>query len=288
MANRHGLAESSLNALVERSGWSKFYFLREFHRVTGETPKQYLQRVRLEKAAAKLNSNDLTVLEIALDAGFRSHEVFTKAFRKQFGLTPSQYRKRMLDHGNGDFCKVQYRSFIDQTSPCIGLFHLNGKTKPRSVTMKDMEITRLTLEPQPILFIQRKLDQDELQQNMAECFGQLFSHGMQQGLAITGQPIARYTSIGPGLWTVDFVLPFSKVAEAVDDMQSGFLEGGTVVKGVHYGPYDALAESYVAIEKWLEKAGLFPRSANWEQYVTSPAEVPDPSDWRTDIYWPVE
>ena len=39
-------------------------------------------------------------------------------------------------------------------------------------------------------------------------------------------------------------------------MQSGFLEGGTVVNGVHFGPYDALAESYVAFEKWLEKAGF--------------------------------
>lgn len=154
--------------------------------------------------------------------------------------------------------------------------------------MKDMEISRVNLDPQPILFIQRKFDQADLQKHMAECFGKLFGHGMQQGLAIAGQPMARYVSIGPGLWTVDFVLPLSAPAEPVDDMQSGSLEGGEVVKGVHYGPYEALQESYIAIESWLEKEGLTPRAANWEQYMTSPAEIPDTAQWRTDIYWPVE
>jgi len=46
--------EVSLDALAERAGWSPFHFHREFRRIVGETPKQYMLRLRLERAAARL------------------------------------------------------------------------------------------------------------------------------------------------------------------------------------------------------------------------------------------
>lgn len=154
--------------------------------------------------------------------------------------------------------------------------------------MKEPVITRVTLEPQPMLFIRRKVEQTQLQPCFAECFGKLFGHGMQNGLPITGNPIARYVSMGPGLWTVDSILPLASAAESAGEMQAGFLDGGDVVKAVHLGPYEELRESYIAVQTWLETQGLTPRSAHWEQYVTDPGEEPDPSKWQTDIYWPVQ
>src|SRR6185503_16922002 len=84
----------SLDALAAKAGWSRFHFHRAFRRVTGETPKQYTLRVRVERAAARLLTQDGPILEVAAGVGFASHAVFTRAFRRHFGCTPVQYRVR--------------------------------------------------------------------------------------------------------------------------------------------------------------------------------------------------
>jgi AraC family transcriptional regulator len=286
-ANDKDRAESNhLLALSQRSGWSKFHLHREFHRVTGETPKQYTQRVRLERAAAQLNASRKSVIDIALAAGFQSHEVFTRAFKKRFNCSPSAYRKKSL-MGKSQDDQSSYRSLVHTISPCTGLFYLGNKAENWSQNMKDPEIKRVTLDPQPILYIRRKVEQAQLQPYFAECFGKLFGYGMQHGLPITGQPIARYIAIGPGQWTVDCVLPLAEPVKGEGEMQAGELDGGVVIKAMHFGPYEALNQSYVAIETWMEEEGVSPTGANWEQYVTDPGEEPDSSKWQTDIYWPI-
>ncbi len=82
----------NLETLAERFGYSPFHFHRRFKELTGETPRQYVHRLRLEKAAYKLQITDETVLDIGLSVGFRNHETFSRAFKKQFDHTPSRYR----------------------------------------------------------------------------------------------------------------------------------------------------------------------------------------------------
>ncbi|MGH9147242.1 MAG: helix-turn-helix transcriptional regulator, partial [Vicinamibacterales bacterium] len=82
----------TLEQLAERAGWSPFDLHRTFSEMVGETPKGYSLRLRLERAAARLVSTRDSVLDIALATGFRSHEVFTRAYRRQFGQTPASYR----------------------------------------------------------------------------------------------------------------------------------------------------------------------------------------------------
>lgn len=81
-----------LDRLARLAGLSPFHFLREFRALTGETPKQYVLRLRLERAALRLVLLRSSVLEIALDCGFHSHETFTRAFRKRFRTSPTDYR----------------------------------------------------------------------------------------------------------------------------------------------------------------------------------------------------
>lgn len=59
----------------------------------GETPGAHQRRVRLDRGAWLLLNSQATVLEIALETGWESHETFTRAFRAQFGVTPSALRK---------------------------------------------------------------------------------------------------------------------------------------------------------------------------------------------------
>jgi AraC family transcriptional regulator len=82
----------SLQALATRSGWSPFHLHRAFQRVVGETPKEYTLRLRIERAAGRLTTSGESVIDIAIDAGFTSHEVFTRAFRRHFGRSPARYR----------------------------------------------------------------------------------------------------------------------------------------------------------------------------------------------------
>lgn len=79
--------------LYERAGYSRRHADRIFKELTGKTPQEYVTAVRLSKGAAKLASTKDSVLEIALDSSFQSHEGFTRAFRHLFRASPREYRR---------------------------------------------------------------------------------------------------------------------------------------------------------------------------------------------------
>jgi AraC family transcriptional regulator len=85
----------ALQALSRRVGLSAFQLHRLFTATLGETPMQYTSRLRLERAALRLLIQEATVLDIALDCGYRHHETFTRAFKRHFGQVPSAYRRWM-------------------------------------------------------------------------------------------------------------------------------------------------------------------------------------------------
>jgi AraC family transcriptional regulator len=82
----------SLDVLSAKASLSPAHFQRTFQALVGETPKNYVARLRLERAAFRLLIHDATLLDIALDCGFQNHETFTRAFRRRFGMPPSSYR----------------------------------------------------------------------------------------------------------------------------------------------------------------------------------------------------
>ena len=84
----------SLDLLADEVQLSKYHFHQLFRRVTGETPKCYVDRLRLERAALQLRIRQATVLEIALECGYRNPETFSRAFRAQFAMSPREYRQR--------------------------------------------------------------------------------------------------------------------------------------------------------------------------------------------------
>lgn len=84
--------ELSLALLSKRAGMSPSHFHRRFKAEIGETPSDYVARLRLERAAFRLHIQEASILQIALDCGYQSHETFTRAFRRAFGKSPSAYR----------------------------------------------------------------------------------------------------------------------------------------------------------------------------------------------------
>lgn len=73
------------------AGLSKSYYSHMFHFYIGETPRNYILKQKLLFGAGQLFGSK-KIVDIALDTGFQSHEAFTRSFKKQFGLTPSEYR----------------------------------------------------------------------------------------------------------------------------------------------------------------------------------------------------
>ncbi|HEX4050133.1 MAG TPA: helix-turn-helix domain-containing protein [Steroidobacteraceae bacterium] len=276
---------SSLHALANRAGWSAFHLHRALHMLLGETPKQYSLRLRLERAAHELLTSCRHVKSIAGEAGFRSHEVFTRAFCRQFRISPGQYRAQLVAAARRGAWK-RHAAIISLAGPCIRLFHLPLHPSQRLPAMS-VTVTRKDCPEQPVLLIRRRIARGELQKTFAECFGMLFGHGQRSGLPIAGWPLARYVAMGPGLWTIEAAMPLASPAPASGEMQPGSLPAGPAAFAVHVGAYERLPDTHAAIERWIEAQGYQIGGAPWESYVTDPAQHPDPAQWRTEVYWPL-
>jgi AraC family transcriptional regulator len=88
-----------LDEIAMACGVSRFHLTRAFGAATGYSVVRYLRVRRLSEAARALASGAGDILAVALDAGYGSHEAFTRAFRDQFGVTPEAVRsQRRLDN----------------------------------------------------------------------------------------------------------------------------------------------------------------------------------------------
>lgn len=84
----------SVSELAAHAGLSLRSFIRRFKAATGETPQRYVQRVRIERARALLESTALNVDEIAQRVGYSDAPSFRRLFTRHTGLAPSAYRSR--------------------------------------------------------------------------------------------------------------------------------------------------------------------------------------------------
>ncbi|MFP2924836.1 helix-turn-helix domain-containing protein [Pyxidicoccus sp. 3LG] len=83
--------------LAERAQLSPYHFARAFKSSTGETPRAYVERLRVEKAAELIRGTELPLADIALACGFSSQSRLTTAFRRATGFTPALYRRGAED-----------------------------------------------------------------------------------------------------------------------------------------------------------------------------------------------
>ncbi|MCC7450341.1 MAG: helix-turn-helix transcriptional regulator [Anaerolineae bacterium] len=79
--------------LAAIAGFSVPHFHRIFTAHTGESIACYVRRVRLIRAGQKLRMGAVDITEVALAAGYQTHTAFGKAFKQQFGLSPSEFRQ---------------------------------------------------------------------------------------------------------------------------------------------------------------------------------------------------
>jgi AraC family transcriptional regulator len=152
-------------------------------------------------------------------------------------------------------------------------------------------VTKQDIAPQPVLLVRRRVKRSEIASAITDGLGKIFQYAQQHGVALTGHPLTRYVEIGPGLMTIEPAMRIASggpvASDASEEVLSATLPGGPAAKTTHFGKDDDLHEAYAAIEQWMKAEGAASGGAPWEDYVTDPAESPDPKNWQTDVYWPL-
>ena len=289
----------SLQTLAVRSHLSRYHLHRVFARAVGETPANLALRLRLGRAAVLLLTTRRSVLDVALSSGFQSHETFCRAFRRRFSMTPQAYRKRGFVPRLNAAQTRAHIAFSQQVAPCVGLYHIGSEEKSEENAMT-YSIEKKMLPPQPVLVVRRKVKRSEIAATIGQTLPHIFAFAQQHAIALSGLPFTRYIEMGPGLVTME---PGMRIAASSGDLTSigkgqtaaaaesevvaGTLPGGPVATTLHIGPYENLSDAYAAIQHWIETQGLAAAGAPWESYVTDPGENPNPSEWKTEVFWPL-
>jgi len=96
---------------------SKFHYMRLFREVVGDSVMDYVNKRKLTLAAAALIETNAKILDIALDYGFDSRDVFTRSFKAFTGITPAEYRrngKNMISSKSVmEYKNMKYKNTID-------------------------------------------------------------------------------------------------------------------------------------------------------------------------------
>lgn len=84
--------ELNLTELAKASGYSEYHFLRIFKAVTQHTPADYIRKRRLSEIVREIDKSGRAVSDIAYEYGFNSKENFTRAFKTEHNVAPTEYR----------------------------------------------------------------------------------------------------------------------------------------------------------------------------------------------------
>ncbi len=94
--NTHISEKITLEKIAERVNLSAGHFTKIFKSVTGDTPIEYLNKLRLQKARKMLMNDVENITEIALQCGFNSSSYFSYCFLESYNLTPSAFRQQFV------------------------------------------------------------------------------------------------------------------------------------------------------------------------------------------------
>ena len=125
--------------LACEAGYNLSHFSFVFHAYTGLTISEYLRSFHLHTAAAALRDGK-TVTRAAMETGFQTVSGFTRAFRKAFGITPGEYRRRVRE-GRRTLLPVPEIREMTFPYPVIGYLLGSGEVPPESSALQSKDGT---------------------------------------------------------------------------------------------------------------------------------------------------
>lgn len=258
-----------LETLSKIACFSPYHFHRIFTAFVGETLSQYTRRIRLDRAAVSIANSMNPITDIALRSGYETPASFSKAFKRQFALTPTEFRKQH-----------QATQYVKPT-PELNL--------AKEYTM--IQHTLKKIEAQRVLFVRKT---GPYNQTAAQAWEQLMSYvgpkgwigketkmiGISQDSPeITGQENCRY----------DACITVDAQAEGEGEFGIQTIPGGTYAVFMHQGPYENLQETYgIAFSQWLPNSSKELREVGCFELYLNNVQDTDPEDLRTEVYIPIQ
>jgi AraC family transcriptional regulator len=268
---RHPGDDWTTQTLAGLAGISAFHFHRIFHALTGETMFAFLQRRRLLRAIELMHEGRFTLTEIALECGFDSGSSLSRAFRKHFHCSPSQYHKKY---------------------PPLLLPPL----RPRADRKNTMQVTIREMRPRTALIVER---QGMIEQNFNLAAAAAFRALTSEIKRVNGWPAIREcfgmcpdeASMVPDAqarYQAGFFYEGEWPALS-DEVQHITIPGGRWAVSLHQGAYETLWQSWNRLYRdWLPASGCVKRDvAPFEIYLNDKKQVP-PEELRTEIWIPIE
>lgn len=264
--------------LADKAFLSPYHFHRIFRAMVGESPAELIRRLRLERAATQLYRTKTPITEIAFDAGYATHEAFTKAFQSEFGMAPSIYRAEQHEH-NG----IQTRCSVHYVNGVFTRFHpIDRGGRNMKLDVVDFPKTRVAAVRHIGAF-----------HEIGKAFGQLGQVAGPMGL------FAQPNAYGVAVFLDDpEVVPQNElnslagvfVAEGtpIGDLEETHIGTGRYLKAEFTGHYSGLSEAWGTVYgKCIPEGGYKPREGTcFEVYLNDCNNTP-PDELRTDIYVPI-
>ena len=258
-------ADLSLETLARQAGFSPYHLHRIFRALVGEPVKEYVRRLRLERAAHELAFGARPIIQIALDAGYETHESFTRAFRAALGTPPSEYRE------------TRKRSPVSSSPP---------KGDPAESRHARVE----QLRPLRVAFIRHV--------GPYEAVIPVFNHLSEwvrerqhepTDVMWIGVPHDNPAVTPPNKLRFDCCVMVTGDIAAAGEIGVREIGGGAYATTTHYGAFDGLVETYGWLGgHFMPSAGLIPRQAPAIEIYLSNPETTAPEQLLTDILLPVE
>lgn len=281
-----GLDEAlELEALARAAALSPLHFHHVFRGMVGETPLELHRRLRLERAAGQLATTDAAVTTVAFDAGYETHESFTRAFRRAYAVSPSEFRALSTQARAGCARPPQ----IELAARC-GLHH--------ATTQFDLllgETTmNATIETMPEMKVASVHHVGPYAQ-IGEAFARL--HPLAEQAGLTKLPgcmmVGIYHDDPEAKPAADLQSDAGLVVPADTKLPAGLapitIPAGTYAKAVHRGPYEKLGDSWSQLMgQWVPQHGhrIVDGGVSFEVYRNTPMDAA-PQDLITELYVPI-
>jgi AraC family transcriptional regulator len=278
----------TLEMLAGRVGFSAYHFHRIFRDAFGEPVKEYVRRLRLEKAAYRLKVSEEAILHLAMDAGFKTHESFTRAFQRQFGITPNRYRNNFLKASSARKKQIQPKYIADYN------IHDEMGLLPNGSTSKQVRVEHV--RPIIVAFVRHVGAYDKLLDQgspMSMLWEELFAWGNTNGLInadslLIGIPQDDPSVTPPEKQRFDVCVQIPEFRNPSGHIGCQTIAAGTFGVGRHYGSFDNLADTYMYVYDSLITTGKYSLRAQTPFEVYSYSQVK--GDIRihfTDVYLPI-
>lgn len=277
--------ELSLREISNRANYSPYHFHRIFKIFTNETLNTYIARKRVERASADLlHRENLTISELSIRYGFTSNSSFTRAFKKFYGLSPSEFRK----NSKGKYSKIrQVKSKNGKVETTFEGYVCHNKEIYKSNMASEIEIKSIDpITTYGITCIGK--------QALSSAFNQLLSWAGQQGLL--REPEVKMATIfydsfkitAPDKVRMTAAIVVDQTYKAHNKVSKTTLEGGPYIIGHYTIGVEEFPTVWSNLFKWMNDNGYKKRDlAPFEIYHNDFNLHPE-KKCIVDMYIPVE